>query len=61
KHPITREALIASAGLLEHFDVSDSVKFTSEKVHNVAPGQTVKHYSSNVPCIIDYGGRLARY
>jgi len=38
--------------LLQYFDVSDSVKFTSEKTYNVAPGQTVKHYSPNVPCFM---------
>jgi len=32
--------------------VSDSVKFTGEKVCNVAPGQTVKHYLPNVPCFM---------
>ena len=40
------------AALLQYFDVADSVKFTSEKTHNVAPGQTVKHYSPNVPCFM---------
>ena len=38
--------------LLQYFDVSDSVKFTSEKTYNVAPGQSVKHYSPNVPCFM---------
>lgn len=46
-----REAL-EKANLSQHFVVSDSVKFTSEKTHNVAPGQTVKHYSPNVPCFM---------
>lgn len=46
-----REAL-EKENLSQYFDVSDSVKFTSEKVHNVAPGQTVKHYSPNVPCFM---------
>lgn len=40
------------AALSQYFDVADSVKFTSEKTHNVAPGQTVKHYSPNVPCFM---------
>ena len=40
------------ADLSQYFTVADSVKFTSEKVHNVAPGQTVKHYSPNVPCFM---------
>lgn len=38
--------------LSQFFDVSDSVRFTSEKVSNVAPGQTIKHYSPNVPCFM---------
>mmetsp|Transcript_14581 Transcript_14581/g.31714 ORF Transcript_14581/g.31714 Transcript_14581/m.31714 type:complete len:545 (-) Transcript_14581:134-1768(-) len=46
-----REAL-EKADLSQYFLVSDSVKFTSEKVNNVAPGQTVKHYSPNVPCFM---------
>lgn len=46
-----REAL-AKNGLSEYFEVSDSVRFTSEKVSNVAPGQTIKHYSPNVPCFM---------
>lgn len=50
-----REAL-EEQNISQYFVVSDSVKFTSEKVHNVAPGQTVKHYSPNVPCfMISYG------
>ena len=44
--------VVEKAGLSEYFRVSDSVKFTSEKVYNVAPGQTVKHYSPNVPCFM---------
>ncbi|KAL7524499.1 hypothetical protein ACHAXR_000599 [Thalassiosira sp. AJA248-18] len=43
---------LEKANLSRYFDVSDSVKFTSEKVYNVAPGQTVKHYSPNVPCFM---------
>ena len=46
-----REAL-AKNGLSDYFEVSDSVRFTSEKVSNVAPGQTIKHYSPNVPCFM---------
>jgi tRNA threonylcarbamoyl adenosine modification protein (Sua5/YciO/YrdC/YwlC family) len=46
-----REAL-AKNGLSEYFEVSDSVRFTSEEVSNVAPGQTIKHYSPNVPCFM---------
>lgn len=46
-----RDAL-QKANLLQYFHVSDSVKFTSEKEYNVAPGQTVKHYSPNVPCFM---------
>ncbi|KAL9185451.1 hypothetical protein ACHAXT_003228 [Thalassiosira profunda] len=46
-----REAL-ETANLAQYFDVADSIKFTSEKIHNVAPGQTVKHYSPNVPCFM---------
>jgi len=46
-----RDALQTS-NLSQYFTVSDSVKFTSEKVHNVAPGQTIKHYSPNVPCFM---------
>lgn len=46
-----RDAL-AKNGLSEYFEISDSVRFTSEKVNNVAPGQTVKHYSPNVPCFM---------
>lgn len=46
-----RQAL-ESANLSQYFVVSDSVKFTSEAVHNVAPGQTIKHYSPNVPCFM---------
>ncbi len=44
--------VIEEAGLSQHFLVSESVKFTSEKVNNVAPGQMVKHYSPNVPCFM---------
>lgn len=46
-----REALVKN-GLSEYFDVSDSVRFTSQKVSNVAPGQTIKHYSPNVSCFM---------
>lgn len=46
-----REAL-AKNGLSDYFEVSDSVRFTSEKVSNVAPGQLIKHYSPNVPCFL---------
>ena len=46
-----RDAL-AKNGLSDYFEVSDSVRFTSEKVSNVAPGQTIKHYSPNVPCFM---------
>ena len=46
-----REAL-ERADLSQYFTVFDAVQFTSEKVHNVAPGQTVKHYSPNVACFM---------
>ena len=54
-----REAL-EEANLARYFAVSDSVKFTSEKEHNVAPGQTVKHYSPNVPCFMIGPNRQSR-
>ena len=44
--------VLANNGLRDKFEVSDSVRFTSEKVSNVAPGQTIKHYSPNVPCFM---------
>ena len=44
-----REAL-KKANLDALFEVKDSVQYTPESVNNVAPGQTVKHYSPNVPC-----------
>ncbi|KAL7529227.1 hypothetical protein ACHAWF_002892 [Thalassiosira exigua] len=43
--------------LSRHFVVSDSIQFNSEKIHNVAPGQTVKHYSPRVPCFMIAVGR----
>lgn len=46
------QEVIEKSGLSHYFLVSDSVKFTSEKEYNVAPGQTVKHYSPNVPCFM---------
>jgi len=46
-----QEAL-EKAGLAQYFIVSDAVRYTSEEVNNVAPGQTVKHYSPNVPCFM---------
>lgn len=46
-----REAL-KMANLDEYFEVKDSVQYTPENVNNVAPGQTVKHYSPNVPCFM---------
>ena len=46
-----REAL-KKANLDAYFDVKDSVQYTPESVNNVAPGQTVKHYSPNVPCFM---------
>jgi hypothetical protein len=45
-------ASIDGAGLSSHFRVAESVKFTSEDTDNVAPGQTVRHYSPNVPCFM---------
>ena len=44
-----REAL-KKVNLDRFVEVKDSVQYTPENVHNVAPGQTVKHYSPNVPC-----------
>jgi len=55
-----REAL-EKANLSQYFVVSDSVKFTSEKVNNVAPGQTVKHYSPNVPCFMIGSSRQIQF
>jgi L-threonylcarbamoyladenylate synthase len=46
-----REAL-KKANLDVYFEVKDSVQYTPETVNNVAPGQTVKHYSPNVPCFM---------
>jgi tRNA threonylcarbamoyl adenosine modification protein (Sua5/YciO/YrdC/YwlC family) len=46
-----REAL-KKANLDEYFEVKDSVQYTPENVNNVAPGQTVKHYSPHVPCFM---------
>ncbi|KAL7462245.1 hypothetical protein ACHAXS_002635 [Conticribra weissflogii] len=43
---------LESSGLGQYFVVSDAVRYTSEEVNNVAPGQTVKHYSPNVPCFM---------
>lgn len=43
---------LKKAGLSRYFAVSDSIGFTSEGAHNVAPGQTVRHYSPNVPCFM---------
>ena len=45
-------ASIDGAGLSSHFRVAESVRFTSEDTDNVAPGQTVRHYSPNVPCFM---------
>ena len=45
-------ASIDGAGLSSHFRVAESVKFTSEDTENVAPGQTVRHYSPNLPCFM---------
>jgi L-threonylcarbamoyladenylate synthase len=44
-----REAL-KKANIEGYFEVADGVLYTPENVNNVAPGQTVKHYSPNVPC-----------
>lgn len=46
-----REAL-KKASIDEYFDVKDGVQYTPENVNNVAPGQTVKHYSPHVPCFM---------
>jgi hypothetical protein len=46
-----REAL-KKAFIDEYFDVKDGVQYTPENVNNVAPGQTVKHYSPHVPCFM---------
>lgn len=40
---------INDAGLSRYFCIAETMKFTSESSHNVAPGQMVKHYSPNVP------------
>jgi tRNA A37 threonylcarbamoyladenosine synthetase subunit TsaC/SUA5/YrdC len=46
-----REAL-KRANLDGYFEVKDCLQYTPESVNNVAPGQTVKHYSPNVPCFM---------
>lgn len=46
-----RDAL-KKANLDAHFEVRDGVQYTPENVNNVAPGQTVKHYSPHVPCFM---------
>jgi len=43
---------LENANLSQYFTLSDSIKFTSKKVHTVAPGQTVKHYSPNLACFM---------
>ena len=57
---ILRHGAISSNSIREalkqvhHLDieVKDSVQYTPETVNHVAPGQTVKHYSPNVPCFM---------
>lgn len=44
--------VLDQAGLSKNFVVSDAVRYTSVEVQSVAPGQTVKHYSPNVPCFM---------
>ena len=47
------EECLETAGLLEHFDVlALTKKATNETVANVAPGQTIRHYSPDVPSFI---------
>ncbi|EED93447.1 predicted protein [Thalassiosira pseudonana CCMP1335] len=43
---------LKQSNLDQYFDVKDAVQYTPENVNNVAPGQTVKHYSPNVPCFM---------
>ncbi|KAL3763324.1 hypothetical protein ACHAW5_007716 [Stephanodiscus triporus] len=43
---------IEDAGLSRYFRVSESVRFASEDSINVAPGQTIRHYSPDVPCFM---------
>jgi L-threonylcarbamoyladenylate synthase len=44
------QACLQSAGLADHFQVvSHTHKATKDTVSNVAPGQTIRHYSPNVP------------
>jgi tRNA threonylcarbamoyl adenosine modification protein (Sua5/YciO/YrdC/YwlC family) len=55
------QEVVEKSGLSRYFLVSDSVQFTSEKVYNVAPGQTVKHYSPNVPCFMIGSSRQIQF
>eukprot|EP00804_Cyclotella_cryptica_P024096 CCRYP_007321-RA/>CCRYP_007321-RA protein AED:0.14 eAED:0.14 QI:0/-1/0/1/-1/1/1/0/443 len=44
--------VLKKACIDEYFEVEDGVQYTPENVNNVAPGQTVKHYSPHVPCFM---------
>lgn len=46
------ENCLTRAGLGNDFKVQICVRTTGEEVHNVAPGQTIKHYSPDVPSYI---------
>ena len=57
--PIDIEESLARAGLKDKFRVQICVRTTGEDVPNVSPGQTIKHYSPDVPSFIISDKRIS--
>jgi len=50
--PVDIQNCLQNAGLADQFRVQICIRTTGEEVANVAPGQTIKHYSPDVPSFI---------
>eukprot|EP00816_Leptocylindrus_hargravesii_P004516 CAMPEP_0196816596 /NCGR_PEP_ID=MMETSP1362-20130617/56216_1 /TAXON_ID=163516 /ORGANISM="Leptocylindrus danicus, Strain CCMP1856" /LENGTH=414 /DNA_ID=CAMNT_0042193997 /DNA_START=394 /DNA_END=1638 /DNA_ORIENTATION=- len=50
--PVAIQNCLRYAGLADQFRVQICIRTTGEEVANVAPGQTIKHYSPDVPSFI---------